>query len=74
MDPTTLPHVHNARDLADDALAAKLRDGDTRRFAPAGERGRDGAPVLFLLACIVASAMLAGIPVGYILAVWMGAL
>ncbi len=31
MDPTTLPHVHSAADLADDREAARRRDNDNRR-------------------------------------------
>lgn len=73
MDPSTIPHRATDRELADDAEAAARHDGDLRRFAAAGSRGRDGAPVAYLFVAI-ACAGLAGVPVGYMLAVWWGML
>ena len=77
MEPPTLPIVHDPAALADDAHAAALTEASRRgdlRISAAGERGRDGAPVAYLLTAIFVLAGLGGTALGWCLALASGEL
>jgi len=78
VEPATIPHAHDPAALADDAHAAALTEASRRgdlRITAAGERGRDGAPVVYLLGgLVIALAGLSGTALGWWLALASGAL
>jgi hypothetical protein len=77
VEPATIPHAHDPAALADDAHAAACAESSRRgdlRISAAGERGRDGAPVAYLLTAIFVLAGLGGTALGWCLALASGAL
>ena len=77
MEPATVPHAHDPAALADDQHAAALTEASRRgglRVSAAGERGRDGAPVAYLLTAIFVLAGLGGTALGWYLALASGEL
>jgi hypothetical protein len=77
VEPATIPHAHDPAALADDAHAAACAESSRRgdlRISAAGERGRDGAPVAYLLTAIFVLAGLGGTALGWWLALASGAL
>jgi hypothetical protein len=78
VEPATIPHAHDPAALADDAHAAACAESSRRgdlRISAAGERGRDGAPVAYLLGwLVIVLAGLSGTALGWWLALASGAL